>query len=275
VIHKLRWQQPGPRHRVLSRLWPLVEPVVQYRPRPYDAYLYYLGADEVRDQFQARTSFIVPCGDDVRAVEGRFDVVALEAPDNDRYLEDQTKAAVLPPPLDLPATTGEPVAGVPDDFLLTVFNPHHPRKGTADLFALATQNAAPIVWCRSTLAHWHDDIPESPALVIQENLSQRQLRYLYEHCRAFINFGYNPGFGWAVADALQYGVPVISRRLGVLTLPNIDLSEVYFFHDLDELAELMQRDTYSRVTRNLDDISPTRFVERFEALVEQNASHER
>jgi len=267
VIALSRWRRPGRRQRVRSVVWPVVAPLMRSRSDPYDAYLHYQWADDVRDRFRAGTSFVIPCGDDVRHLEAAFDVVALEAPDNDRWVGDPAKAVLLPPPLDVPAAVGEPVVGVPDDFFLTVFNPHHPRKGLDDLRAVAAQSCLPLIWCRSTLTRPLDPVPEIPNVVVQENLSQAQLRFLYERCRAYVEFGRNMGFAWAVADALQYGASVLSRRRGVLSLPDLDATAVYGFDEVDELAALLRRDDYPRVTRHLDEISPARFVERFERLV--------
>jgi hypothetical protein len=270
VIPRLRYAPPGRRHRVLFAIWPVVGPLVRYRPDPYDAYVHYQFAHDVRDRFRAATSFVVPCGDDVRHLEADFDVVALEAPDNDRWVDDLAKAVLLPPPLDVPAAVGEPVAGIPSDFFLTIFNPHHPRKGFDDLCAVACQSCLPIIWCRSTTTRPLDSVPETPDnVVVLENMSQAQLRFLYEHCRAYVEFGRNMGFAWAVADALQYGASVLSRRRGVLSLPDLDATAVYCFDDVDELAALLRRDDYPRVTRQLAEISPARFVERFERAVEE------
>src|SRR5207249_1855255 len=148
---------------------------------------------------------------DVRDVEDTFDAVALEAPDNVRWVDNPQKAVLLPPPLDMTATTSEPVAGVPDDFFLTVFNPHSARKGLDDMSVLAPKSRLPVVWCRSTTTRRYSDFPEIPNVIVQENLSQAQLRYLYEHCRAYVEFGRNMGFAWSVADALQYGASVLAR----------------------------------------------------------------
>jgi hypothetical protein len=275
VIPRGRWWRPGPRHRVLSAIWPVVGPLVRYRPDPYDAYLQYQFADDVRDRFRAATSFVIPCGDDVRHLEADFDVVALEAPDNVRWVGDTAKAVLLPPPLDVPAAAGEPVAGIPHDFFLTIFNPHHPRKGLDDLCAVAAQSCLPIIWCRSTTTRPLDSVPEIPNVVVLENLSQAQLRFLYERCRAYVEFGRNMGFAWAVADALQYGASVLSRRRGVLSLPDLDTTAVYCFDEVDELAAMLRRDDYPHVTRHLSEISPARFVERFERLVEETRSNGR
>jgi hypothetical protein len=264
--YRRRWPKRHS-HPVAAAVWPVVEPFVRYRPEPYDAYLHYQWADDVRDRFQASTSLVIPCGDDVRDIERDFDIVALEAPDNDRLVGDRSKAALLPPPLDVPAPVGEPVPGLPDDFFLTVFNPHVPRKGFDDLRAIADRSCLPIVWCRGTKTRPIEPLPDLPGVIVLEDRSQAQLRWLYERCRAFVEFGREMGFAWSVADALQYGAPVISRRAGVLSLPDLDAREVHGFETVDELAALVGRSDFARVSRDLSDLAPERFVQRFELLV--------
>jgi glycosyltransferase involved in cell wall biosynthesis len=263
--YRRRWPKRHS-HPVAAMVWPVVEPFVRYRPQPYDAYLHYQWADDVRDRFQAATSLVIPCGDDVRHVEHDFDIVALEAPDNDRWVGDHDKAALLPPPLDVPALVAEPVAGLPEKFFLTVFNPHVPRKGFDDMRAVAGRSSLPIVWCRGTKTRPIAPLPDVPGVTVLEDLSQAQLRCLYERCHAFVEFGCDMGFAWSVADALQYGAPVISRRAGVLSLPGLDDRGVHTFETVDELAVLVGRTDYVRVSRDLSDLAPERFVERFELL---------
>ncbi|HEY3672803.1 MAG TPA: hypothetical protein VGN51_17830, partial [Acidimicrobiia bacterium] len=94
-----------------------------------------------------------------------------------------------------------------------------------------------------------------------------QLRFLYERCRAYVCFDQNQGFGWSLADALQYGAPILSRGHGVMSLPGVDRTGCTQFASCDELVAFLQRDDFTRAERDLGDLAPDRFVERFEALV--------
>lgn len=233
----------------------------------YDAYLHYQHGLNVQHRYDVGVRVVIPCGDEVRSYEHMFDAVLLEAPDNAHYVIDQSKAVLLPPPLNVPADHREPVAGIPDEFFLTIFNPHHPRKGLADLREVAPKSPVPFVWCRSerfAVDHRANDLD---GIVELTDLSQEELRFLYERCRAYVSFDHNQGFGWSLADALQYGVPTLSRRRGVMTIPDLDTTGCAIFETTDELEELLQRNDFSRVQRDLGDMSPQRFVERFEALV--------
>jgi glycosyltransferase involved in cell wall biosynthesis len=267
VLPRRRWHAPSRSRRVVSFGWGAVRTVRRYRVAPYDAYLYYRWGEDVQDQFRTGVRFVVPCGEDVRSLEHRFDHVLLQAPGNLGWVDDPAKAMLLPPPLDLPADVAEVVSGTPDEFFLTIFNTNHERKGFDDLCAVAAKSPVPVVWCRST--QWAcPDIPsELGRLVVFDDLSQGQLRFLYERCRAYVSFDQTFGFGWSLADALQYGAPTLSRRDGVLTVPGLDVRGATTFESIDELVELVQGDDFERVERNLDEVSPHRFVERFEALV--------
>ena len=52
-----------------------------------------------------------------------------------------------------------------------------------------------------------------------------------------------------------------------MTLPGLDTTGCAIFETNDELVQLLQRDDFTRVQRDLGDLTPERFVERFEALV--------
>jgi hypothetical protein len=258
---------------VPTEQYTLVEPgrARWWRPRAkrYDAYLHYQHADDVQDHFDVGVRMVIPCGDDVRHLEDRFDAVLLEAPDNARFVEDQSKAVLFPPPLNVPAAHGVAVDGVPDDFFLTIFNPHHVRKGLGDLRVVAPESPAPFVWCRAgrfAAEHPADELLVGNVIAFEDR-TQEELRYLYERCRAYVSFDHNQGFGWSLADALQYGVPTLSRTRGVMSLPGVDHTGCAFYETNEELVRALRGGGFTRTGRDLGDLAPHRFVERFEALV--------
>jgi glycosyltransferase involved in cell wall biosynthesis len=267
VLPRRRWHAPSKSRRLVSVVWPAVRAVRRYRVARYDAYIYYRWGEDVQDQFRTGVRFVVPCGEDVRSLEHRFDHVLLQAPGNLGWVNDPTKAILLPPPLDVPASRAEPVPGAPDEFFLTIFNTNHARKGFDDLCAVAARSPIPVVWCRSTQFARPYIPSELDRLVVLDDLSQAQFRNLYGRCRAYISFDQTFGFGWSLADALQYGAPTLSRHDGVLTVPGLDVRGARTFDSIDELLELVQGDDFERVERDLDAVSPHRFVQRFEALV--------
>jgi hypothetical protein len=269
VLPRRRWHAPSSSRRVASFGWRAVRVVRRFRNAPYDVYLYYRWGEDVQDEFRVGLRFVIPCGDDVRHLEGRFDRVLFEAPGNDVWVEDASTAVLLPPPLDVPANHAEPVPTAPPDFFLTIFNTNHRRKGLEDLCAVAPRSPIPLVWCRSTQYAPPDLPPDLTGLRVMEDLTQEQLRWLYERCRAYISFDETFGFGFSLADALQYGAPTLSRHDGVLTVPGVDLTGSRTFRSIEELVELLQRNDFARVERDLSVFSPDRFVERFEGIVDR------
>jgi len=103
-----------------------------------------------------------------------------------------------------------------------VFNPYGPVKGKGVLAEVAQYCKFPIVWCYNDMTryrHFGTDYKTPPIdNVIQlRNISQSELYYLYEKAAAYICFSINEGFGWAVADAFVYDLPIISRNTGIVT----------------------------------------------------------
>jgi hypothetical protein len=256
-VHQLR-------ERVLRRV---SRRVTLPRRRRYDAYLHYQFGVDLHDRFDVGVAMVIPCGDDVRYHEDRFAAVLLEAPDNVGFLDDRSKAVLLPPPLDRPADRAVAVDGLPDDFFLTIFNPHLPRKGLADLEAVAPRSPLPFVWCHSGRHPVELSPAARGAVVPLVGRTQEELRFLYERCRAYVSFDHNRAFGWSLADALQYGTPTLSRGRGVMTIPGLDRTACDVYASNDELVQLLERGRFVHVERDLSALAPDRFVERFETLV--------
>lgn len=264
------WRTSRFRRRWGQRVRARAERTILRRPPPYDVYLHYQYSAWLGRRFPATVAFAVPCGAGVAAYEADCDAVLLEAPDNVQWVDDHSKAVLLPPPLEPPSAHAEEV-DAPDDFFLTVFNSHSAGKGLDDLVGVAARSPIPIVWCRST--RWEHPEPGSlPGVVTMDDLSQAQLRWLYERCRAYVSFDRSPGFGWALADALQYGAPALTRARGVMTLPDLDVTATWTYDSLDELVDLLHGTGYEHVERNLASLAPGRFVERFEELVSVRAT---
>jgi hypothetical protein len=267
IVRRLGWRYPSDRRRVLSRVWPGVFPLVRYRPHRYDAYLHFFGAAYLGDRFDARTRFLIPKGKDLRGEPHRFDLVLLEAPANRQYLGDASNAVVLPPPLFEEATSSEAIPRLPREFLLTVFNPHGGVKGQSLLEVVGPMSPLPIVWCHSRRTIPPVTIRQIPNVIFLEDPTQAQLRFLYDNCVAYVSFSHDEGFGWAIADALQYGTPIISRRVGVLTIEGIDLRSVHTYDELDELIALVETPPSIRVRRVLDVLRPEAYREGLMTLV--------
>ncbi|HAS10928.1 MAG TPA: hypothetical protein DCS55_10505 [Acidimicrobiaceae bacterium] len=242
------------------------------RTEPYDAYLHYFAGRYVGDQFPIRTRLLIPSGNDVASFASRFDCVLAQAPDNKRFIRGSVPSVVLPPPVVATAESRAPDRDLPEQFVLTVFNAYHGIKGGELMRDVASASRFPIVWCFSRRTRHYDIAPYAHHdIVTIEDASPANLRWLYEHAAAYVSFSRTEGFGWAIADALQYGTPVISRRTGVLSLDGIDLRGVSVYEDRTELVRLLEEvtpaDPAARFDRDLDFLRPARFRERLHALV--------
>lgn len=151
-----------------------------------------------------------------------------EAPDGVRYLKNNSKNLVIPPPVFFVSAKSEKVLDIQDKYFLTVFNPYQldrqyadgwkPYKGYDVLYEIVEQLACPLVWVNSSITNsLEKNIQHKANLIIKKNISQAQLTYLYENCTGYISFSREEGFGWAMADALVQQKPIISRPVGVMT----------------------------------------------------------
>lgn len=250
----------------------LLNPLRRVFSRPYDVYLQlYQGAD-LNTVVKARVRLLVPSGNEIPpAMAAPFDYIALQAPDNERFVPAGHRGVLVPPPVFPPAETSSPVSfDLPDAFDLTVFNPYHAIKGLDDLRSAVDSAVRPIVWCYSNRSLSFDVEPgllTHPTLIHGVNLSPAEIRYLYEHATAYLCFSRTEGFGWAIADGLRYCPAVVSRRIGVLTYPEARQDGVTLVEEWSSAAPQAPIAASADVTRSLDFIAPEAFRERLVELV--------
>lgn len=203
----------------------LVNPPRRTLTRGYDAYIALSPhAPAIGSAARTRTRMLVPAGSPTALARERFDVVAMESPDNDHLLADGERRVLLTPPLTPLAEQVDPVPvrGLPAEFFLTVFNPYTAVKGLDDLHSAVDSLPLPLVWCfsRATLDFaipgWAVD---SSKIVLVEDATPEQIRGLYQQCSAYLGFSTREGFGWALADALMEAPAVVSRPVGILSYP--------------------------------------------------------
>lgn len=220
-----QWRWANMRTGLKGRLVQLVINPLRRRVLPrYDVYLQFFSGADLNDTVRAGVRLLIPSGNAIPAqVAARYDAIAMQAPDNMRFVPDGARAVLLPPPVfDLAERTEPPAVELPDRYYLTVFNPYGGVKGTDDLAAVVNAAPHPIVWCHSQATVKHT-IPESlakhPRIVHVEDATPAQLRYLYERCEGYVSVSKTEGFGWSIADALRYSPRVFGRAIGVLTFP--------------------------------------------------------
>jgi glycosyltransferase involved in cell wall biosynthesis len=188
----------------------------------YDAYLQFLAGAHIARAARPAVRLVIPSGNVVAPdVANRFDAVAMQAPDNVALVPPGARSVLLPPPVfDLAPTADAPPVPLPREYLLTVFNPYDPVKGLADLERAADEAPLPFVWCHSQ-ATIRFDVPEAlkqhPRIRHVTDATPPQLRFLYEHCAAYVSFSRTEGFGWSAADALRYAPAVATRPIGAFS----------------------------------------------------------
>ena len=255
----------------------IVNPLRRRLSPGYDVYLQLFHGADLTQAVHAKVRLLVPSGNHIDAAKaGKYDFIALQAPDNLRFVPKGTPTVLLPPPLlELSGRAERPQFDVPDFFYLTVLNPYGAVKGLDDLVRAADSAPYPIVWCHSRRTVDFSVPPHllaHPRIVPIEDPPLAQLRYLYEHCLAYLCFSRSEGFGWAVADALRYSRCVVSRPVGVLSFPEAQECPVM------EVGEEWEADWQSLPQsppgtgpRELNWLSPERFRDTLRALVRETA----
>lgn len=225
-----RWanMRKGPKGALVQRL---VNPLRRLVLPRYDVYLQFFSGADLNDTVRADVRLLIPSGNAISPEKAaRFDAVAMQAPDNIRFVPEGTATVLLPPPVyDLAETAERPPVDLPEQFYLTVFNPYGGVKGTEDLARVVESAPHPFVWCHSQATVGHtipDELANHPRIVHVEDATPQQLRYLYEHCEGYVSVSKTEGFGWSIADALRYSPQLVSREIGVLTYPQARLVTV-------------------------------------------------
>lgn len=272
VRRRLWWRELGPRAPQAHRINAAAR-VIRRRLLPrYDLHLHFRsGPEAIRDLVRARVHALNPSGSATDGVAERYDVVIMQAPSNEDLVPSSVPRVVLPPPW-------YPLAQVEDDlpealprrFFFTAMNPYGAVKGTDLLRMVAPHAAHPIVWCyseRSIAARELGDIPDNVVPLVDP--SQGLLRALHRRCEAYVSFSRSEGFGWALADAMMYGAPVVSRWTGLLTIPEVNDRGVVYFDAVDELREILAGwERPSVGERDLGVLSPDAFRRRFFAMMD-------
>lgn len=127
------------------------------------------------------------------------------------------------PPLDIPA---EQPKGVNGDFLLYVGTafPHKNLPGLINAFDLlhAKYPELKLVCAGKREKHyveldeWAKDHPSYKNIIFTGFVSDAELKWLYEHCRAYVFTSLSEGFGLPPLEAMSHGAPVVSSNASVM-----------------------------------------------------------
>lgn len=197
----------------------VVDPIRRRFSAPYDIAILLARGPEVERVTRAGVRVVNLCGEAFRP--GRaVDVVWSEAPDSSRPAWHPGRVAMFAPPVQGITSAPERVEGLPEQFLLTVFNPWGPVKGADVLEEIVDALPMPLVWCHSTATvsfEVREVLRGHPNVVHLDDPTPGQLRDLYERAWAYVCFSRAESFGWAIADALVHARAVVSRPVGVLS----------------------------------------------------------
>lgn len=187
-----------------------------------DLYVYFPGGGKppyLGDDFAFRSSIIDTCGADIRDIEDRFEWVAIQTGNAERYSQRPEKWILAFPSMRLTFPAGRKPVDLPEKYFVTVFNPYSDKlKGGDVVFRAAEHAAVPIVWCYSDKSGLKfTGLTQHPNVIQLKNLSQEELYYVYDHAMAYISFSHSEGLGWSIAEAYYTGLPIISREVGFVT----------------------------------------------------------
>lgn len=256
-------ESSNPVLRVLCRV--LIDPFRRRVLSNYDLEIQLNLIGHALPSTQARTRLLNPCGSPVD-IPGDFDLIWLESSDAVHSPSSKVPTKVFAPPAIGIPDDAELVEGIPKNFLLTVFNPHAPEKGTTDLERLVDSIPLPLVWCHSN-STIRDSVPDAllnhPNIIHIVDGTHGQFRWLYEHAQAYLSFSRSESFGYAIADALVHCRAVISRQVGVLSYPE-SLDDTVFLvgETWDFDWSLLDAIPDARASRYLPHLSPERFRTR-------------
>lgn len=236
------WKVVPPRRTRPQTWWRAV--ATRLGPRgPFDVYLRFSNSLDLDVGRNARLRALMPAGDHLDGAEDDYDVVLSQSDAGVELLDDPTKHVVCLPPTYPVADATDEVTDLPASFVLTVFNAYGPVKGLDDLAACAANSPHPIVW-----AHRSSDSGSTappPGVLEVVDPTPGQLLTLYRRCAAYLSVSRSEGYGWAIADAVRAGRPVISRPVGVLTSFPRDATGIHLYDDIGDASRLLQRDDWS------------------------------
>jgi glycosyltransferase involved in cell wall biosynthesis len=141
------------------------------------------------------------------------------------------------------AIHGEKPAGVDGDFLLYVGTafPHKNLYKMVEALEILRQTHPDIKLVitgkreekhHAELIRWVATQPAvKDAVIFPGFVSDAELRWLYEHCRAYFFTSLSEGWGLPTLEAMAHGAPVVSSNASVM--PEVNQDAAYYFNALD------------------------------------------
>ena len=250
------------------------------KEKEYDLFIYYASRTPIYlgEHLKSRKRIVIPNGNDVRPIEKRFDYVYCEAEDGIRYFATLNKKALITPCIILPVDHLNPIDDLPEKYFLTVFNPYDldrhysdgfkPYKGYDLIYEIADFFALPLVWCHTD--EYSHNIHAHPNIIHFTNLEQQKMYYLYQNATAYVSFSREESFGYAIADAMMFDKPIISRSVGVISLLDKNQKGLYLYRTKDGLKDFLKTEIFEDGDYDKTRFSPRIFEKELMDLANAN-----
>lgn len=221
------------------------------RKRCYDVYLYFCGGgrpEYLGTKYRFTTRVVDTNAARIYDIEHFFDHVLIQSSIWQNFTSDEKKCVLAFPDVDqtIPKKRS-PIEGLPERYLLTVFNPFSKaQKGQDLLFKYAPQSNLPVVWCFSDVSGWDfHSLPATPNVIHLRNLTQEQLYYVYEHATAYVSFAFYESYGWTLAEAFALGLPIIARETGIMSYIK-NQEGIHLYETEEQLSCLLKMDHFPK-----------------------------
>lgn len=106
--------------------------------------------------------------------------------------------------------------------LITIFNQMHKRNPQLKLVLVGKHEKHYF-----ELMEWAADQPSYPNIIFTGFVSDAELKWLYQHCQAYVFASLSEGFGLPPLEAMAHGAPVLSSNLSCM--PEVYGDAAYYF----------------------------------------------
>jgi glycosyltransferase involved in cell wall biosynthesis len=243
------------------------------RSRSYDAAIVFCGGgipDDLLEDIDVAVRFVDTNATPIIGIEDKFDYILVQTLDMDRFTDRRDKfLTTFPDPRFGFPKEVRTVDGLPEKYLLTVFNPFSKAQKRQDwLQRLAPKSNLPIVWCFNDQTGWNFQIDENTNnLISLKNLTQEELYYVYRNATAFVSFSQWESFGWTLAEAFLHDLPIIASNTGLITyIP--PTPGLHRYRDDTELATILALSDFGKPAYNHDLLLNRTFAKVIPACVE-------
>lgn len=241
----------------------------------FDIYLYFSSCipEYLGNKFEFDKKIVITNGANITKFEALFDYIFLDGINCKNFCKDYKKCRIALPSVN----TFYPekykyIKNLPKKFLLTIFNPYHKIKGHHIMYKVAQNSKLPIVWCyNNTTFKNFKDIEDIKNIIHLKNISQEELYYLYSKAEAYISFSLSESFGWSLADAIFFDLPIITRNVGIITLFSKQKG-IYVYENEDDLVKYLSISGFLKPKYDKKIFNKFSYLKQINNILIQNAN---